>query len=171
MCTVGRPNKYIGIRYCYKCCYRWIIYQHTHSSSNSVKTLCHLNQWLFLPILTDNTAAGEIAERDGEASESVNTFEYPTAASFDLPASPTAPEIPLPPEEPPETPVKVPLNRSDPFEEVEERDDESIDFLPYFSAPDGPQKTYYLRELEAEESDEERLDWYYGVDLFTIQFV
>ncbi len=85
------------------------------------------------------------------------TFEYPTASTtFDVP-SPTTPKLPFPLEEPAETPVKVPLNRPDLVEESEEQDD--VDFLPYFGSHEAlPQKSYYLRELEAEESDEERLN-------------
>lgn len=96
--------------------------------------------------------------RDNEETEPVGTFEYPTAATtFDLP-SPTAPEAPTPDtEEPAESPVKVPLNIPDLTDGDEQPDDE--DFIPYdFSTEGAPQKSYYLRELEADESDEERQD-------------
>ncbi len=102
--------------------------------------------------MAGDASAGAVVVRDIEDTE---PFVYPTTATtstFDIP-SPTVPNIPFPPEEPADTPIKVPLNIPD---LVDDSDEDDEDFIPYFDKPSGaPQKSYYLREFDTEESDKE----------------
>ncbi len=73
---------------------------------------------------------------------------YPTTATTFHIHSPTAPQTP--PEFAAETPEKVPLTPSD------ESEVDHVEFLPHFRTPEGiPDKAYYLRELERDETDDE----------------